>query len=91
MQGTKMSQRTMKQPHEVKFVNHMPKLVRENISVRFCKAGECPMWMQDGAVFADGGGQILEPPEWIWEQYKTLSPEMQAQLKMVVPLPAGKK
>jgi len=86
-----MATRTLKQPHEVKFVNHMPKLVRENFSVRFCKAGECPLWMQDGAVFSDGGGLIAEPPEWIWECYKSLSPEAQAKLKMEVPLPASKK
>lgn len=77
--------RKMRQPHEVKIINSMPRIVRENFTVRFCSGGHAPLWMQDGAVFDESGDLQENPPEWIWEEYNKLTDEAKSKLKMTIP------
>lgn len=77
--------RKMKPPQEVKIINSMPRIVRENFTVRFCKANEAPMWMQDGAVFDESGNEMEKIPDWLWEEYGKLTDDAKAKLKMTPP------
>lgn len=80
-----MTHRRLQPAHEVKVVNGVPKLVKENFTVEFRGAERIPVIMQDGACF-DAGGNLLEsPPEWVWEAFSTLSEDAKAALKMTPP------
>lgn len=77
--------RKMRPPQEVKIINSMPRIVRDNFTVRFCSGGHAPLWMQDGAVFDDSGNEVTSPPDWIWEEHQKLSDDAKAKLKMTIP------
>lgn len=77
--------RKLKQPHEVKIVGNIPRLVKENFTVEFRMKGETPVLMQEGACF-DAGGDVIEAvPDWAWEQFEKLSEGAKAKLAMVLP------
>lgn len=77
--------RKMKPPHEVKIINSFPRIVKENFTVRFASSGHAPLWMQEGAVFDESGREILDVPEWLWEEHAKLSDEAKKKLGMTIP------
>ena len=83
--------RKLKPPHEVKIINNVPKLVRENFTVEFRKRDCVPVVMQDGACFDVGGDLMEEVPDWAWEQWAKLSDDAKAKLKMQAPSKAASK
>lgn len=81
--------RTIRPAQEIKIINSVPRMVKETFTVRFAKADEAPMWMQEGAVFDESGNEVESPPDWIWAEFAKLSDEAKTQLAMTVPA-AGK-
>lgn len=79
----------MRLPHEMKIINSIPRLVRENFTIEFRMKDESPVLMQNGMCYDAGGDEVPDPPAWVWEQYARLSDEAKAKLKMTIPA-AGK-
>lgn len=75
----------IKPPHEIKIVNNMPRLVRENFTAEFRMKGEIPVQMQDGVCFDASGDVMANPKSWVWAEYDKLPDETKARLKMNVP------
>lgn len=78
----------MRPPHEVKIVNNIPRLVKENFTIEFRCRDHAPVIFQEGAAFDVGGDEMAEIPEWVWEQYGKLSDDAKAKLKMTPPVAA---
>ena len=82
--------RKLKPPHEVKIINNIPRLVKENFTVRFTNGSEAPLTMQDGAVFDDAGNLVENVPDWLWKEYDKMTEEAKGRLNMEPPASAGK-
>lgn len=84
-----MSARKIKPPHEIKIINSIPRLVKENFTIRFTSGTQAPLWMQEGGVFDESGNEVSDVPDWVWEEYAKCSDDAKKRLGMTVPA-AGK-
>lgn len=50
------------------------RVVRTHHYVRIAAEGNPPLYIQNGTVFAEGGGLVDEIPDWFWPEVNKLTP-----------------
>ena len=53
--------------------------------VRLCKAGETPIFVQDGGFYSEGGEKLEPVPDWVWEEAAKLSEASLKEVKLTLP------
>lgn len=74
-----MSTPVPNKPQQTRVVGGVANVVKEN-GTMMIKSGDGALWVQNGMIFDDAGKplQADQVPPWFWEEYKKVSPEMQA-------------
>lgn len=66
-------------PQQTRVVGGVANVVKDN-NTMLVKSGDGALWVQNGVIYDDAGKPLVSGnvPGWFWEEYKKLTPEMQA-------------
>lgn len=65
-------------PHTTKIVGGVETIIGRNETM-LVSSSEGRLWIQNGRVFDEAGKSPAEIPDWFWEEFRKVSPEMQAK------------